>query len=262
MIDVGQGDSTLICTPNKKKILIDGGGTLEREVFDVGEKTLLPYLLDKGITKLDYVIITHFDSDHIGGILTILEKLQVKQIVIGKQYEIYENYKEFNKIVKKKKLCVKIVEAGEKIQVEKDLYFNVLWPDSNNMISENSINNNSLVCKLVYKQFSCIFTGDIEEIAEEKILTKYKKSNILKSTVLKIAHHGSKTSSIEEFLKSVNPNISLIGVGKNNMFGHPNQEIIERIKNIDSKIYRTDKSGEIIVNVNKSGKIRLKTKIK
>lgn len=106
-----------------------------------------------------------------------------------------------------------------------------MWPDSNNVITENSINNNSLVCKLKYKDFSMLFTGDIEEIAEKQILQKYKSNlKVLNSTVLKVAHHGSKSSSIEEFLKVVNPKIALIGVGANNTFGHPNSGVLDRLK--------------------------------
>lgn len=106
----------------------------------------------------------------------------------------------------------------------------VLWSDSGNVIGENVLNNNSLVCKMVYKNFSMLFTGDIEEVAEKAILGKYKNTNTLKSTILKVAHHGSKSSSTEGFLEAVKPKIALIGVGKNNTFGHPNSGVLERIK--------------------------------
>lgn len=123
-----------------------------------------------------------------------------------------------------------MVEAGQRIRIEEDLYFDVLWPDSENLIFENNINNNSLVCKMVYRDISILFTGDVEEIAEKAILKEYKNTNILNSTILKVAHHGSKSSSIQEFLNVVKPKIALIGVGKNNTFGHPNDEVLERIK--------------------------------
>lgn len=123
-----------------------------------------------------------------------------------------------------------MVEAGQRIRIEEDLYFDVLWPDSENLIFENNINNNSLVCKMLYRDISILFTGDVEEIAEKAILKEYKNTNILNSTILKVAHHGSKSSSIQEFLNVVKPKIALIGVGKNNTFGHPNDEVLERIK--------------------------------
>ena len=119
------------------------------------------------------------------------------------------------------------------MQIEKDLYFDILWPNSSNLIQENMLNNNSIVCKLHYKNFSMLFTGDIEEIAEKQILEKYKNNlKILNSTVLKVGHHGSKTSSIEEFIEAVRPRIALIGVGKNNKFGHPNESVVKRLENL------------------------------
>lgn len=110
------------------------------------------------------------------------------------------------------------------------MYFDVLWPSSDQIIHENGINNNSLVCKIVYQNFSMLFTGDIEEIAERTILEKYKNSNLLQANLLKVAHHGSKSSSIEEFLKAVKPKIALIGVGEKNTFGHPNTEVLKRLE--------------------------------
>ena len=112
------------------------------------------------------------------------------------------------------------------------MYFDVLWPNKEKLIKDNGINNNSLVLKLNYNNFSCLFTGDIEEVAEKEIVNEYKNDkNLVKSDILKVAHHGSKTSSIEEFIEFVKPKIALIGVGKNNNFGHPNFDVIERIKN-------------------------------
>lgn len=119
---------------------------------------------------------------------------------------------------------------GQRINIEKDVYFDVLWPNSKSVISENNINNNSLVCKMVYQKFSMLFTGDIEEIAEKAILKEYKCTNILKSTILKVAHHGSKSSSTEEFLNAIKPKIALIGVGEKNIFGHPNNGVLKRLE--------------------------------
>lgn len=230
-VDVGQGDCCFIETPNNKSILIDGGGS-ESGSFDVGKKTLLPYLLDKGYTKIDYIIISHFDSDHVRGLLTIMKELKVDTVVISKQGESSGNYESFKQIVKEKNIKVLVVESGDAIKIEKDLYFDILWPNNSKFITENALNNNSIVCKLHYKNFSILFTGDIEEIAEKQILQEYKNNlDILNSTILKVGHHGSKTSSIQEFLESVKPQIALIGVGENNKFGHPNVEVLNRLEN-------------------------------
>ena len=258
-VDVGQGDCCLIETPKHQKILIDGGG---QKNFDIGKNTLLPYLFNRKILEIDYCIISHFDQDHCGGILYILEQIKVKNVIIGKQYEDSTNYNKFKEIVKKQNLNVKIVEAGMRINIEKNLYFDVLWPDSQKMISDNAINNNSLVCKLNYNKFSMLFTGDIEEIAEKEIVSKYENNtSILKSTILKTAHHGSKTSSIEKILDVVKPQYAFIGVGENNTFGHPSNITIENLEKRKIKIYRTDKMGEICIKITKKAIIKINTKL-
>ena len=169
--------------------------------------------------------------------------------MIGKQLEDSENYQEFLKIVKEKKIKVNLLEAGQRVNVEKNLYFDVLWPSSYKIISENSLNNNSLVCKL--------FTGDIEKIAEQAILKLYQDNlELLNATILKVAHHGSKTSSSIDFLNAIKPKVAFIGVGKNNRFGHPNREVIDRLEGLGVGIYRTDENGEIHIIVNDGYKIK------
>lgn len=166
------------------------------------------------------------------GLLTVMEELKVKNVIIGKQFQVSENYQKLLKIIKEKKVRLHVVEAGQRINIENKVYFDILWPDSRNKITDNILNNNSIVCKLNYCNFSMLFTGDIEEMAEKAILHKYKDINILKSTVMKVAHHGSKSSSIQEFLDEVRPKIALIGVGANNTFGHPNSEVLERLERL------------------------------
>ena len=220
--------------------------------FDVGESTLLPYILDRGYKKIDFIFISHFDQDHIGGIFTILEKLKVKRIFVSKQEENSENYQKFLKKVKEKNIPVTIVKKDDVINLENDVSIDILWP-RDKQIEENKINNNAIVMKLRYNKFSMLFTGDIEEIAEKEIVSIYENTDILKSSILKIAHHGSKTSTTEEFLKLVDSRIALIGVGKNNLFGHPSDEIIKRLEEINVKVYRTDLNGEIEIIVNNKG---------
>lgn len=221
-IDVGQGDSTLIVTPKNKKILIDGGEGKTNVLFQ--------YLLDRRINKIDYIIISHFDSDHCNGLIEIIEKMRVENIVMSKQSKESEEYKKILEIIKQKNIKVSSVKAEDKIIIEKNLYIKILNPAEK--FEFQDLNNNAIVAKLVYKNFSMLFTGDIEK-AEESLAKKYK--NELKSTILKVAHHGSKTSTSEEFLKYVEPQIALIGVGENNKFGHPNQITIEKLKNIRSQ---------------------------
>ena len=212
----------------------------------------------------------------------------MQNVIIGKQPEDSENFEKLKKIIKKKKIKIIVVGADdpvcpqtlknkkelrinnvgvavlgdpERIYIEEKLYFDLIWPDTQNKISENPLNNNSLVIKLNYNNFSMLFTGDIEELAEKQILQKYKENpEIIKSTVLKVAHHGSKTSSTQDIINIIKPQIALIGVGENNKFGHPNDDVINRLENIGSKIYRTDKMGEISISVDKNGRIKIATK--
>ena len=255
-IDVGQGDSTLIITPDKKTVLIDGGGS---DSFDVGEKVLLPYLLDRRILKIDYVLISHFDTDHCGGILTIMEKVKVKNIIISEQAEHSENYERFKKLMIHKRIRLIEVKKGDKIKIGRYSEFKILFPTSR-LLSENPLNNNSIVAKFNYNNFKMLFTGDIEKLAEQQIL-KTEKAEI-RADILKVAHHGSKTSSIPEFIKAVRPKIALIGVGKNNTFGHPNQQTIKNLENIKCRIYRTDLQGEIIIKIDQKGRMNVKSKLK
>lgn len=254
-VDVGQGDSTLI-RYDGKNILIDGGGSTDN-TYNVGENVLLPYLLDKKINRIDYLIFSHFDTDHCQGLIYLIGKIKVKNAILGLQAEDYENYKELLTEAKKKNVNVIYVQKGDKINIQKNLYFDVIWPSSKNLIANNSINNNSLVCKLNFYKFSMLFTGDIEKEAEEAIL-----NNELKSTILKVAHHGSNTSTTDEFLEAVSPKIALIGVGVNNKFNHPSDSTIKKLELKKCQIYRTDQMGEISIRVTKNGNIKISKFIK
>ena len=184
-----------------------------------------------------------------------MQNLKVGVAVIGKQGEQSENYKEFLEIAKNKKIKVVQVKAGDKIQIDENTSISVLFP-TENLINENILNNNSLVAKFTYamdetREFSMVLTGDIEEIAEDEIVSIYRNTNELKANILKIAHHGSKTSTTQDFLNLVKPKIALIGVGENNSFGHPNKVTLDKLNNLGIKIFRTDLSGEITITVTK-----------
>ena len=253
-IDVGQGDSTLIRVSNKT-ILIDGGGSSYGETFDVGEMTLFPYLLDRGIRTIDYVIVSHFDSDHCQGLNFVLENMKVKNAIISSLGQKSSEYETFLNLAKKQNTNLIYVKKGDTIKIGKSI-IKILFPD-NEPITDNEKNNNALVFKFMWKNISILFTGDIEEKAENKILNLYEDdSEELRATILKVAHHGSKTSSTKQFLEAVNPKIALIGVGEDNNFGHPNSGVLDRIDGLGCKIYRTDKCGEISIRFDKQVKVK------
>ena len=180
--------------------------------------------------------------------MSVLQEMKVGKVIIGKQEEECEQYKEFCKIVEEKGITVVVAQKGNIINIEKNLKIRILFPE-NKLISENALNNNSLVARLEYKDFKMLFTGDIEEVAEKRLLQMYS-SNELKADILKVPHHGSSTSCTTEFLEAVNPSIALIGVGSNNKFGHPNDGVLKRLKQKGIEIYRTDEMGEIVIKSN------------
>lgn len=249
-VDVGQGDCTYLKTPSGKNILIDGGGNRDKEKYDVGKKVLLPYLLDRRVKKLDYIIVSHFDADHATGVAQILGKIDVSSIILTRQLEENDIYRHILSIAKEKKIKLIYVKEGDVLKIG-GIKISIIHPENKLMIN-NPMNNNSIVCKVEYNSFSMLLTGDIEMEAEELIL---RKNINLKADVLKVAHHGSKTSTTGEFLKAINPKVALIGVGKNNNFGHPSNEVIQRLKENGTRIYRTDENGEISITVNKKGRI-------
>lgn len=233
-IDVGQGDAIYIKTNMNKNVLVDGGGS---ETYDVGENILIPYLLDRRVTYIHSIFSSHSDADHLNGIITAVKDLNVERVYIAKNALGYE---ELYKIAKCRKTKIIEVEQGDIIQID-DLIFEIIGPAKT--IKNNDINEYSLVVKMEYKGKSMLFTGDINQKAELQLQN-------IKSDILKVAHHGSNTSSAYKFIANVNPKISIIQVGKNNKYGHPNKEVVDRLKKY-STVYTTAELGEIKIKIDK-----------
>lgn len=243
--------------------MIDSGGSLSKnkdgKSYDIGENVLNNYLLNRGITRLDYIMASHFDEDHSQGFIFLLKNMKVKNVIISEQYKTSSIYEQFKQICKKQNIQIIYVRSGDEIRI-KDLAFKILHPKSKeNQISENPLNNNAIVCMVKYKNRRILFTGDIEKVAENEMVKEY--TNGLKADILKVGHHGSKTSTTKEFLDLINPSVALIGVGQNNKFGHPNEDVIKRLEEKNIQIYRTDEMGEISVIIDKNGKIKINTHI-
>jgi len=245
-INIGEGDCILIEGPKKINILIDGGGTPQSD-FDVGSKIVIPYLRRKGINEIDLLILTHPHLDHLEGLLPVLKELKVDMVLDSGLPCDSSEYKEFISLILKNGIPYHKAKAGDNFIFSNNLEIFLLNPlyDSD-FYEESDFNNASIVVKLFYKNADFLFTGDIEETAEKKLLVW---QNILQSDILKVGHHGSATSSNLEFLDKVNPSIAVITVGKNN-FGHPSQKIIERLEDKNMQIYRTDEDGTIIIRTN------------
>ena len=241
MIDVGQGDSFLIKFPNGKTALVDAGNTTT--LFDNGDRVIIPLLNYLGIKKIDYGIVTHIDSDHYGGFVSLILNGMIGEIIKPKLDTALSKDKRFEELIQKRGVPIKYFNEQKLDVGNTSLYF--LNDDNIKSLSGESTNDRSGIFKMVYGQTSFLFTGDVEKKIEKFYANKYKY--FLDSDILKVGHHGSKTSSSEEFLEYVTPEVSLISAGFKNKFGHPSGEIIERLENVGSTIYRSDLQKSILL---------------
>ncbi len=240
-IDVGQGDSTLIKSPSGKFILIDGGGNL---FYDVGAVKLLPYLHHRGIRKLDLVVSTHPDIDHLDGLISLAKDMKVDAVSLPASLKGSSEYKEFAGIAGVKGIPLLYLSQGQQIRLDENLVINVLHPDKSSGPAEKmNANNQSVVLLIKYQQFSLVTCGDIEKETMEEVL---KENHIPPVTAVKVPHHGSRNSANPNFYKELYPNYAIISVGAGNNFGHPHQEIINLLQENKIKILRTDQSGAIL----------------
>jgi competence protein ComEC len=230
-LNIGQGDSELIRTPNHKLVLIDGGPdnlVLNR----LGE--VLPFYQK----RIDYIILSHYHDDHATGLLEVIKRYQVKNLIYSnkRQSELLAN---LLKVAQDNKVRITALSNSAQIDLEKDCFINVLNPESLKIPDDQ---NNSLVTKLDCDKNSFLFAGDNSLVVERYLL----KSNFdLKADVLKASHHGSKTANSDAFLKAVGPTDFVISDGLNNKFNHPSPEIVSRAQGLGLKIFRTDKQGTI-----------------
>ena len=238
-LDVGQGDSILISYPhNQLNILIDTGGSYYSQNYSIVQSKTIPYLKSQGITKIDYLIISHGDYDHIGEATNLINKFKVDKVIFNND-DYNEIEKELINVLNNKniKYYQNIQEITTKIN---KLYI------LNNQLYDNE-NDNSNVIYFSYNKFKMLLMGDAGVEVEEDLLKKYSINNI---NVLKVGHHGSKTSTSKKFIENINPQFAVISVGKNNRYGHPNNEVLDYLSR--SKIYRTDVDGSIIFKINKN----------
>ena len=231
-IDVGQGDSILIQTPNSKNILIDGGDNNSHHIVS-------NYLKNKKVKNIDYIIATHFDSDHIGGLDNIIDKFKVSRIYAPNYKCNTESYKNLINSCLDKNLDLQYLKQGDFINIEDNINLTVLSPS---YIQEEN-NLNSIVFKIDYKNKSFLFTGDAEANNEINIINSYDMSDI---DFIKIGHHGSSSSTTEEFIKEVSPDIAVISCGYKNQYGHPHKSTLDTLDDNNVLTYRTDILGNIV----------------
>lgn len=235
-LDVGQGDAELIKTPHGKVILVDGGP--DKKVLQrLGEN--LPFWQN----KIDLIILTHPHDDHFGGLTEVLKRYQVKNLLYTNVKCSDLGYQNFLKVVDEKKVN-KIIMNGQDIVTIDSINLMLLYPFTSLAgQTYSNANNTSIVFRLNYKDINLLMTGDAEKSVEQELVSK--ASQDLKAQILKLGHHGSDTSSTENFLKIVNPLMGIISVGKDNKFGHPVPITLRRLERLGINFVRTDQSGTI-----------------
>ncbi|MBP3360524.1 MAG: DNA internalization-related competence protein ComEC/Rec2 [Clostridia bacterium] len=234
-INVGQGDCALLRLPGGKTAMIDGGGSPVYSDYSIGEAEVLPYLEAHGINKIDFAIVSHYHKDHVDGVITVIQNVKVKELFIPD----YLPNSKYRDIIEKEAQSrgVKITPVGGTQSIDltdrlrADFYYTGLG-------SEKDENDNSLVVKLSFDEISMLFTGDITRLSENNL-------DIYDADILKVPHHGSKTSSSEDFIKKASPDFAVICLGENNTYGFPAEPVLRRYKDAGSIICRTDKYGDI-----------------
>ena len=233
-IDVGQGDATLIETPSGKTILIDAGDR------DMG-KRVVSYIKSQGISTIDVLIATHPHADHIGGMADVINKFNIGQVYMPKVAHTSKTYEELLVAIKKKGLTIKTAKAGVVLDIDSAIEARMVAPNSDKY---NSLNDYSAVLRVVYGSNSFLITGDAEALSEREMISK---GHNLKADILRVGHHGSRTSTSPEFLQEVSPKYAIISAGADNRYGHPHDEILTRLSKSKIEIYRTDIHGNIII---------------
>jgi len=235
-LDVGQGDSSVIISSSGQVVLIDSGSD---------ESLILNYLENLSISHIDLLIASHAHADHIAGMDKIIAKYRPRAFIDSGIPHTTITYQKMITAIRKYNINY---YKGTSRKINLDPLTFIILPPANPLIKESELNNNSIVIRLDFKDFSCLFTGDIEKEREGHLLTE-SRSN-LNVDILKVAHHGSFSASSSLFVKSVKPKISVISCGERNQYGHPHQETLTLLQNLGINIYRTDLNGTILVETN------------
>jgi competence protein ComEC len=240
-IDVGQGDSILVILPNTKTLLIDGG---ERQSSGKVLSTLQEY----GLSYIDVIVATHPHADHIGGLIDVINTVNVGQVLDSGQMHTTQTFEDLLDAIYNKQIPLRSVSEGESINLDPTVRIDVLNPAASIIVdggsNEAEFNDNSVVLKITYGNFSALLTGDMEERSESRLA--FKNATILDADVLKAGHHGSRTSSSLDFLNAVTPEVVIISLGAGNSYGHPHLEALDRISASGAQyLLRTDIDGTI-----------------
>ena len=239
--DVGQGDAALIQTPNGSNVLIDTGVWNPR--YSSGKSVLLPHFAAEHITKLDAIILSHPHADHIGGMLDLIGSIDI-DVIYNSGFKYESNlYRSYLQSAIQNEIKVVELKAGTILEIDESLLFLVLAPEGARF--NDDPNEHSVVLEIIYGDTEFLFTGDSEEDQETRIVKNY--SDILNTDVLKVGHHGSRTSSGDEFITIATPDISIISLGEKNRFNHPHPEAVQRILTTETELLFTSRDKAVIL---------------
>jgi competence protein ComEC len=246
--------------PDGATLLVDGGGrpnfgspskpvevdSYQRDGRSVGEMVVSEYLWWRGLDTVDYVLATHADADHIDGINDIVRNFRVRSALVGRTPESDSEYAKFQRTLAATKTNVAVINADDTLHFG-NVTATVLWPEPSDDPNAPSGNNDSVVLKLQYGERSILLTGDIEKEAENQIMTKIGDLHV---DLVKVPHHGSRTSSTNSFVAATRPRFAVISVGQTSIFGHPHAEVVERWEKNGAEVLTTGRSGTISVTTN------------
>jgi competence protein ComEC len=249
--DVGQGDCALIELPTGQTILIDGGGTRDNR-FDIGRRVLAPYLWNRGIRKLDLVVLSHPHPDHMNGLIAILKKFKVAAVWESGLDTGLPGYGEFLAVMLDRKIPCRLVSANDPPMMFGETMISVLHPRreflSHDRQAYSAENNRSLVVQVTSEGRNLLFMGDVGTGVERDIMMSMRR---MKTDLIKVPHHGSKSSSSEDFVSQTMPAVAVMTVGRGNPYHHPSAEVLARYQKIGAQICRTDSDGAVTIVVNK-----------
>ena len=259
MLSVGQGDGIFIRSRENVIFMIDGGSSSKNQI---GKYILTPFLHYQGVKRIDYWMLSHMDSDHISGCMELLQEgfpvsclIFPETVLVEEDETAKEHYETLLNLCEKNHTTVRYAKRGDTFGT-KTLGFTVLAPDNHSGFS--GTNENSMVIKMSYEEFDVVFTGDIGSEQEEWLLSQFREDDTFKDIeILKSAHHGSKNSNSSKWLSELHPDLCLISAGKNNSYGHPSRETLERMNELDLEYLCTIDCGQISVKFEK-GQIKYK----
>jgi competence protein ComEC len=240
-LDVGQGDAIVIESPTGRVLVVDAGAlSLDDPERNAGHRVVLPFLRGRGIHRVDVLLLTHPDADHIGGAATLLERLSVGLLMDNGQEYTIPLMQPILKAARKRGVLHHAARRGQKLELGGGVTAEILAPNAPN--APEKANDASIVVRLLYGKTTFLLTGDAEATAEQALLVS---GSPLRCDVLKAGHHGSRTSTTPEFLAATRPRIAIISAGRRNIYGHPSRVVLDRLRANQVQIFRTDQQGAI-----------------